>query len=200
MPPNESLQHKLDRVRPPRVQITYDVETEGSPIRKELPFIVGVLAELTGHPDPDAEPLPDLKSERRKFVEINRDNFDKVMTGIKPRLSMRVDNELQKDGTKIGVELNFRSIEDFEPVNVVNQVEPLKKLLEARQRLAELKTKIVNNDRLEGLLQRIIHDTEQLRRLARETGRLSDDAPASGASTQARAETEPAPTAEEEPR
>jgi type VI secretion system protein ImpB len=199
VPPNESLQHKLDRVRPPRVQITYDVETEGSPIKKELPFIVGVLADLSGHPDPDAEPPPDLKNEKRKFVEINRDNFDKVMNGIKPRLALRVPNELQKDGTKLGAELTFRSLEDFEPVNVVRQVEPLRKLLEARQRLAELKTKIVSNDRLEGLLQRIIHDTDQLKRLARETGRLSVESPASGASTQAQAGTEPATGTEEEP-
>jgi type VI secretion system protein ImpB len=198
VPKTESLQHKLDRVRPPRVQITYDVETEGSPIRKELPFIVGVLADLTGHPDPDGEPLPDLKSEKRKFVEINRDSFDKVMAAITPRLALRVQNELQKDNTKIGVELNFRNIEDFEPANVVRQVEPLRKLLEARQQLAELKTKVVNNDRLEGLLQRIIHDTEQLRRLARETGRLADDSPASGAPSQAQADIEPAPNAEEE--
>lgn len=199
MPFNESAAHKLDRVRPPRVQITYDVETEGSPVKKELPFIVGVLADLAGHPDPDAEPLPDLKSEKRKFVEINRDNFDKVMAGIKPRLGLRVSNELEKDGTKVGMELKFRNYEDFDPVNVVRQVEPLRKLLEARQRLAELKTKIVNNDRLEGLLQRIIHDTDQLKRLASETGRLPDASAAAQASTQPQAETQPTTGTEEEP-
>jgi len=198
VPKNESLQHKLDRVRPPRVQITYDVETEGSPIKKELPFIVGVLADLGGHPDPDAEPLPKLKSDQRKFVEINRDTFDKVMNGMKPRLALRVDNELQKDNTKIGVELKFRSLEDFEPANVVRQVEPLSKLLEARQRLAELKTKIVSNDRLEGLLQRIIHDTDELRRLARETGHLPEDTARSGAPAQAPTGTEPAPSTQED--
>jgi type VI secretion system protein ImpB len=172
MAKSESLQHKLDRVRPPRVQITYDVETEGSPIRRELPFIVGVMADLGGHLDPDAEPLPDLKTEQRKFVEINRDSFDRIMAAMEPRLALRVSNELQKDNTKIGVELQFQNIEAFEPANVVKQVEPLRKLLEARQRLAELKTKIVSNDRLEGLLQKIIHDTDELKRLARETGHL----------------------------
>ena len=85
MPRDESLQHKLDRVRPPRVQITYDVQVGNAQIKKEPPFVVGVLADLTGHPDPDQEPLPDLKDEKRKFVEINRDNFDRVMGGIKPR-------------------------------------------------------------------------------------------------------------------
>lgn len=170
MPRDESLQHKLDRVRPPRVQITYDVQVGGAEVKKELPFVMGVLADLSGHPDPDAEPLPDLKDERRKFVEINRDNFDKVMNGMKPRLALRVDNKLEDDGSKIGVELKFRSIEDFEPTNLVNQVEPMRRLLEVRQRLAELKSKIVTNDRLDSLLQRIINDADQLKRLGRETG------------------------------
>jgi type VI secretion system protein ImpB len=137
---------------------------------------MGVLADLSGHPDPDAEPLPDLKDEKRKFVEINRDTFDKVMNGMKPRLALRVDNKLEDDGSKIGVELRFRSIEDFEPTNVVNQVEPMRRLLEVRQRLAELKSKIVTNDRLDSLLQRIINDADQLKRLGRETGHLDQPA------------------------
>ncbi len=184
MPRDESLQHKLDRVRPPRVQITYDVQVGGAEVKKELPFVMGVLADLSGHPDPDAEPLPDLKDEKRKFVEINRDNFDKVMNGVKPRLALRVDNKLEDDGSKIGVELKFRSIEDFEPTNVVNQVEPMRRLLEVRQRLAELKSKIVTNDRLDTLLQRIINDADQLKRLGRETGRLDERAPEQATSTE----------------
>ena len=195
MPKDESLQHKLDRVRPPRVQITYDVQVGDAQITKELPFVVGVLADLAGHPDPDQAPLPDLKDEKRKFVEINRDNFDRVMTGIKPRLAMKVDNRIEKDNTKVGVELKFRTLEDFEPVNVVNQVEPLRKLLEARQRLSELKSKITTNDRFDALLQRIIHDTDQLKRLGRETGRFAEPAPL--ASSQP--ETEQGPTGEENP-
>jgi len=193
MPKDESLQHKLDRVRPPRVQITYDVQVGDAQIKKELPFVVGVLADLAGHPDPDEEPLPDLKDEKRKFVEINRDNFDRVMGGIKPRLAMKVENKIEKDNTKVGVELKFRTLEDFEPVNVVNQVEPLRKLLEARQRLSELKSKITTNDRFDALLQRIIHDTDQLKRLGRETGRFAE-APSQAGSEP---ETEPAPAAEE---
>lgn len=193
MPKDESLQHKLDRIRPPRVQITYDVQVGDAQIKKELPFVVGVLADLAGHPDPDQEPLPELKDEKRKFVEINRDNFDRVMAGIKPRLAMKVKNQIQKDNTKVGVELKFRTIEDFEPVNVVNQVEPLRKLLEARRRLSELKSKITTNDRFDALLQRIIHDTDQLKRLGRETGRFPE-APSQACS---RPETEQTPTAEE---
>ncbi len=198
MAKSESLQHKLDRVRKPRVQITYDVETEGSPIKKELPFIVGVLADLGGHPDPDAEPSPELKSDQRKFVEINRDSFDKVMAAMKPRLALRVSNELQKDNSKIGMELKFRTVEDFEPTNVVRQVEPLRKLLEIRQRLAELKTKIVSNDRLDGLLQRIIHDTDELKRLAHETGHLTGDATKSVTPGEAPSANESAPTTQED--
>jgi len=185
MPRDESLQHKLDRVRPPRVQITYDVEIGGAQVKKELPFVLGVLADLAGHPDPDAPPQPDLKDERRKFVEINRDSFDRVMKGIKPRLALRVDNKLEGDGSKLGVELKFDSIEDFEPARVVEQVEPLRKLLEARRRLAELKSKVVTNDRLESLLQRIIHDSDQLARLGRETGHGEAPATASPEEPQA---------------
>jgi len=195
MPKDESLQHKLDRVRPPRVQITYDVQVGDAQIKKELPFVVGVLADLAGHPDPEQDPLPDLKDEKRKFVEINRDNFDRVMGGIKPRLAMKVANKVEKDDTKVGVELKFRTLEDFEPVNVVNQVEPLRKLLEARQRLSELKSKITTNDRFDALLQRIIHDTDQLKRLGRETGRFAEPPSEAGS----KPETEQAPTTEENP-
>jgi type VI secretion system protein ImpB len=180
MPREESIQQKLSRVRPPRVQIMYEVEIGDAQVKKELPFVLGVVADLSGHPDPDAEPLPELKDEKRKFVEINRDNFDKVMSGMKPRLALRVDNKLENDGSKIGVELKFRSLDDFEPTNVVNQIEPLRKLLEARQRLAELKSKIVTNDRLDTLLQRIINDADQLKRLGRETGRVGGPSTAEG--------------------
>lgn len=199
MPKDESLQHKLDRVRRPRVQITYDVQVGDAQIKKELPFVVGVLADLAGHPDPDQDPLPELKDEKRKFVEINRDNFDRVMAGIKPRLAMKVANKIEKDNTKVGVELKFRTLEDFEPLNIVNQVEPLRKLLEARQRLSELKWKITTNDRFDALLQRIIHDTDQLKRLGRETGRFAEAPSQAGSEPVTEPEPEPAPAEEENP-
>jgi len=151
------------------------------------------LADLGGHPDPDQDPLPDLKDEKRKFVEINRDNFDRVMGGMKPRLAINVPNRIENDKTKIGVELKFRTLDDFEPVNVVKNVEPLRKLLEARQRLAELKSKITTNDRYDALLQRIMHDTDQLKRLGRETGRFAEPSSQKGSQP----ESEPAPAAEE---
>ena len=165
MPSKESLQHKLDRVRPPRVQITYDVEVGGAIELKELPFVVGVLGDFVGKP---AEPLPALKN--RKFVEIDPDNFNQVMAGMKPRLAYSIENKLQDDGSKLGVELNFNSIEDFEPDNIVQQVEPLRKLVEARQKLSDLRSKMDGNEKLENMLESIISDTEKQKQLSESLG------------------------------
>lgn len=163
--PRESTQHKLDRVRPPRVHITYDVEIGDAIELKELPFVVGVLADLSGKPD---EPLPRLKD--RKLVEIDRDNFNAVMKGMKPRLAFRVDNKLTNDDTKMAVEMRFNSLDDFEPEQVVNQVDPLRKLLEVRRRLSALLAKTDGNDRLNERLQEIISNTELLQRVSKEAG------------------------------
>jgi len=153
----ESTQHKLDRVRPPRVQITYDVEIGDAIVKKELPFVVGIMADLAGQ---QAEPLPMLRE--RKFVEIDRDNFNDVLKAIKPRLALRVPNKLVNDDTSLNVELNFESIDDFSPVKVLKQVEPMRKLFEARQRLADLLTKLDGNDALDAALQDIVHNTESM--------------------------------------
>jgi len=161
----DSTQHKLDRVRSPRVQITYDVETGGAIQLKELPFVMGVLGDFSGKP---SEPLPKLKD--RKFVNVDRDNFDQVLAGMKPRLAYKVDNKLTDDDTKLGVELNFRSIDDFEPENVVNQVEPLRKLLEARRRLSDLVHKLDGNDKLEELLQDVVSNTDTLKKVGAAAG------------------------------
>ncbi|MGE0826414.1 MAG: type VI secretion system contractile sheath small subunit [Candidatus Binatia bacterium] len=161
----ESTQHKLDRVRPPRVHITYDVEIGDAIEMKELPFVVGVLADLSGKPD---TPLPRLRD--RKFVDIDRDNFDDVMKGMAPRLAFKVDNKLTDDDSKMGVELRFNSIEDFEPEKVVNQVEPLRKLLEVRRQLSDLLAKTDGNDKLNERLQEIISNTEELQKIAQEAG------------------------------
>lgn len=158
---NESTQKKLSRVRPPRVQITYDVEVGDAIETKELPFVLGVLGDYSGNPK---EALPKMKE--RKFVEIDRDNFDDVLKGTKPRLQLRVDNQLAKDGSQLGVELNFEKLEDFEPQRIVNQVEPLKKMLEIRTRLSDLRNKITGNDKLEELLDQIVRDTEKLKQIS----------------------------------
>jgi type VI secretion system protein ImpB len=165
MPKKESLQHKLDRVRSPRVHITYDVEIGDAIEMKEIPFVVGVLADLSGKPE---EPLPRLKD--RKFVEIDRDNFDNVLQGMRPRLAFKVDNKLTADDTKIGVDLKFKSIDDFHPERVVEQVEPLKKLLDARTRLSNLLSKLDGNDKLDELLQNVLSNTETLQKIGQEAG------------------------------
>jgi type VI secretion system protein ImpB len=165
MPTKESLQHKIARVRPPRVQITYDVEVGGAIQIKELPFVLGVIGDFVGKPE---EPLPPLKN--RKFVEINADNFNQVLAGMKPRLAFTVENKLQNDGSKIGVELRFSSIEDFEPDNIAQQVEPLRKLVEARRKLADLRSKMDGNEKLESILEDILTNTEKQKQLSEALG------------------------------
>ncbi|MFL6446761.1 MAG: type VI secretion system contractile sheath small subunit [Bryobacteraceae bacterium] len=158
----ESLQHKLDRVRPPRVQITYDVEIGGAFVKKELPLVVGVLADLSGQPE---NPMPRLKD--RKFVEVDRDNFNAVLAACAPRLALRVPNKLSAKDTDstLNVELKFRTTEDFAPLNVLLQIEPLRKLFEARQRLTDLISKLDGNDALDSMLQEIVANTEEMKQL-----------------------------------
>lgn len=165
----ESTQKKLSRVRPPRVQITYDVEIGDAIETKELPFVLGVLGDYSGHPK---APLAKLKE--RKFVDVDRDNFDDVLKGVAPRLNIQVDNQLKKDGTRMGMELNFAKLEDFEPQNVVNQIEPLKKLLAVRTRLSDLRNKISGNDKFEELLDEIMRDTEKLKKIGAARSKQGD--------------------------
>jgi type VI secretion system protein ImpB len=161
----ESTQHRLDRVRPPRVHITYDVETGGAIEMKELPFVMGVLADLSGQP---AEPLPRLAN--RQFVEIDRDNFNDVMKGMKPRLTFRVNNTLKNDESKMSVELRFDNIDDFHPERVAQQVQPLRELIKVRQQLSSLLAKTDGNDELSEKLRDIISNTEMLQKLKAEAG------------------------------
>ena len=146
----ESLQHKLDRVRRPRVQITYDVETGGAMEKVELPFVVGVMADLSGQPKEALKPVKE-----RKFTPIDRDNFNDVLEKATPRLAMKVQNRLTGDDSKLAVELNFKSMDDFEPTQVAQQVAPLKELLDMRKRLQELMSKMEGNDKLEQLRRRL---------------------------------------------
>jgi type VI secretion system protein ImpB len=161
----ESTQHKLDRVRSPRVHITYDVEVGGAIELKELPFVVGVLGDYTGQAE---EPPPKLKE--RKFVEIDRDNFDAVLEGMKPHLSFAVENKLSEetDAPNLKVDLRFKSMEDFEPQNVARQIKPLRDLLELRTRLADLRGRLQGNDKLEELLLDAVANTEKLEKLRNE--------------------------------
>lgn len=145
----ESSQHKLDRVRPPRVHITYDVEVGDAIELKELPFVMGVLGDFTGMPE---QPLPKLRD--RKFVEITPDNFDKVLEGMNPHLAFSVENKLSEeaDAGQLKIDLKFKSMEDFEPQNVAKQVKPLNELLKLRTKLADLRGTLMGNDKLEEVL------------------------------------------------
>ncbi|HHK2821103.1 TPA: type VI secretion system contractile sheath small subunit [Pseudomonas aeruginosa] len=156
----ESTQHKLDRVRPPRVQITYDVEIGNAIEKKELPLVVGILADLSGKPD-----TPPAKLVERRFVDIDRDNFNEILSSISPRATLQVDNTISGDDSKLNVELRFNHIEDFDPVNLVKQVVPLRRLFEARQRLRDLLTKLDDNDDLDQLLQDVVANTEGLQEI-----------------------------------
>jgi type VI secretion system protein ImpB len=165
MAKSESTQHTLDRVRKPRVHITYDVETGGAIEMKELPFVVGVLADLTGQPLVDEEGKK-IAVKNRKFVNIDRDNFHDVLSGAKPSVNLRVANKLSgEEDAQLNVALKFRHLSDFEPEQVVKQVEPLRKLMEARQRLTELKSKLDGNDRLEELLTKVLNNPTDLGQL-----------------------------------
>jgi type VI secretion system protein ImpB len=162
---SESLQKKLDRVRKPRVHITYDVETEGAAVQKELPFVVGVLGDFSGQP---TEPLKPLKD--RKFIQIDRDNFNDVMARMTPGLNLRVENTLKGDKSEIGVQLKFSSMDDFAPEKVAQQIEPVKKLLETRDKLRDLLTKIDRSEDLEGLIEKVLSNTEELKKLQGQLG------------------------------
>ncbi len=161
----ESTQHKLDRVRSPRVHITYDVETGGAIEMKELPFVMGVLGDFTGQP---VEPLPKLKE--RKFVEVTPDNFDDVLKSMRPHLAFKVDNLLSEDpeAGQLGVDLRFESLDDFSPDRVAEQVPALRKLLDLRRQLADLRGSLQGNDKLEEILQATLSDEEKLNRLKQE--------------------------------
>lgn len=150
----ESIQHKLDRVRKPRVHITYDVEVGDATVKKELPFVVGVMGDFSGNPTQPLKPLKD-----RKFIQIDRDNFNDVMARMTPGLDLKVENTLQNDGSEMSVQLKFNSMEDFEPARVVEQVEPLKKLMETRNQLKQLQAAVDRSDELEDALDKALKQT-----------------------------------------
>jgi type VI secretion system protein ImpB len=170
----ESIQQKLKRVRPPRVQITYDVEIGGAIELKELPFVVGVLGDFSGQPE---QPLPKMKD--RKITEVDRDNFDQVLSGMAPRVAMAVENKMAGDGSKMGVDLKFNSLDDFEPDKVVQKVDPLRKMVEARQRLSDLLSKADGNEKLEKMLNDVLQNSGSQQQLANALG-LSPEGPKKG--------------------
>ena len=164
MSKNDSAQKKLQKIRPPRVQMTYDVEIGGDTASKELPFVMGVVGDFGGNSEIEQKRLKD-----RTFVGIDRDNFDEVMKGVEPRAAFQVPNTLSDEGGRFAVDLKFKSMEDFRPEAVVEQVEPLKKLLEARTKLSDLRNKLAGNDKLEDILNDVLNSTEKLAAIGRAT-------------------------------
>ncbi|HVZ09636.1 type VI secretion system contractile sheath small subunit [Rhodopila sp.] len=160
-----SIHEKLQRVRRPRVHITYDVETEGAMVQRELPFVVGIMGEFSGDP---TKPLASLSE--RKFVQIDRDNFNDVMARIGPGLNLKVENTLAGDGSQIAVDLKFNAIEDFEPGRIVEQVPALRNLLETRNKLRDLMSKVDRSADLENLLEQILQNQNDLSSLSSTLG------------------------------
>lgn len=166
MAKKESVQKKLQRIRPPRVQLTYDVEVGDGIASKELPFVVGVMGDFSAASEVEKTKLKD-----KKFINVDLDNIDEVMQSLAPRAAFQVENTLTAEGGKLSVDLIFNSMEDFRPEQVVQQVDPLRKLLEARERLTDLRNKISNSERLEDLLDEVLNNTDQIRKLSAEAER-----------------------------
>jgi type VI secretion system protein ImpB len=161
----ESIHEKLKRVRKPRVHITYEVETEGAEILRELPFVLGIMGDFSGDPTQQLRPLNE-----RKFIQIDRDNFNEVMARMTPGLNLRVDNKLADDGSQMAVSLKFDSIDDFEPARVAEQVPALKALLETRNKLRDLMSKVDRSEQLESLLEQILTNETELKSLSGQLG------------------------------
>lgn len=164
---SDSIHDKLKRVRKPRVHITYEVETNGAVQEKELPFVMGVMGDYSGDNADNKKALKD-----RKFSQIDRDNFNEVMNNVAPQVDMKVENTLEGDGSEFSVNLDFKNMDDFEPQNVVEKVEPLKKLMETRNKLRDLLTKADRSDELEKILEQVLSNTDALASLK---GELGDD-------------------------
>jgi type VI secretion system protein ImpB len=160
-----SIHSKLDRVRKPRVHITYDVETEGAAIVRELPFVMGVMGDFSGDPTAPLQSMTD-----RKFVQIDRDNFNDVMARMNPGLKLKVDNKLSEEGGQMAVDLKFNAIEDFEPARVAQQVPALRTLMETRAKLRDLMSKVDRSEELEGLLEKVLQNEGELKALSGQLG------------------------------
>jgi type VI secretion system protein ImpB len=162
---SSSIHDKLNRVRKPRVHITYDVETEGAQVMRELPFVVGVMGDFSGDSTQKQRPLSE-----RKFIQLDRDNFNDVMARMTPGLNLKVDNRLTDDGSQMAVNLAFNAMEDFEPARIAAQVPALRALLETREKLRDLMSKADRSEQLESLLEQILKSEDSLRDLSAELG------------------------------
>ncbi len=161
MAKRESVQKRLQRVRPPRVHLTYDVEVGDGKESKELPFVVGVMGDFAG-----ASEVEQTKLKDKKFVNVDLENIDEVMSAMQPRAAFAVDNHLTDQGGRIPVDLTFKSMDDFRPESIVQHIDPLRQLVEARARLTDLRNKISTSEKLEDLLDDVLKSTEKVRQLS----------------------------------
>lgn len=166
---SDSIHDKLKRVRKPRVHITYDLETNGTVVEKEIPFVMGVMGDYSGDNTEGKKPLKE-----RKFSQIDRDNFNEIMSKVNPQLRMKVENVLEGDGSEMSVNLDFKNMEDFEPHRIVEQLEPLKKLMDTRNKLRDLLTKADRSEELESILEDVLSNTNALSSLSSELGVKKD--------------------------
>lgn len=163
---NGGIQQKLGRVRPPRVHITYEVETDGAIVMRELPFVLGVMGDYTGKVKEGKE-LPPLAN--REFLEIDRDNFSEIMEGMDPHAAYKVKNVLEENSKDLlSVNLDFKDIEDFSPEQVAEQIPALKELVDIRKRLSNLLSKTDGNDRLSKELAEITKDEVRMKQIQEE--------------------------------
>ncbi len=167
---SDSIHDKLKRVRKPRVHITYDLETNGTVVEKEIPFVMGVMGDYSGDNADSKKPLKE-----RKFSQIDRDNFNEIMSKVNPQLRMKVENMLEGDGSEMSVNLDFKNMEDFEPHRIVEQLEPLKKLMDTRNKLRDLLTKADRSEELESILEDVLSNTNALSSLSSELGVKKDE-------------------------
>jgi type VI secretion system protein ImpB len=167
---SDSIHDKLKRVRKPRVHITYDLETNGTVVEKEIPFVMGVMGDYSGDNTDSKKPLKE-----RKFSQIDRDNFNEIMSKVNPQLRMKVENLLEGDGSEMSVNLDFKNMEDFEPHRIVEQLEPLKKLMDTRNKLRDLLTKADRSEELESILEDVLSNTNALSSLSSELGIKKDE-------------------------
>lgn len=165
MKSKNSVHQQLDKVRKPRVHITYDVETDGATQKKELPFVVGVMGDFSADGKSQLKPLKE-----RKFIQVDGDNFDEVMKKNHPSVQFKVDNLLENNDTQLAVDLKFNSMEDFEPAKIAEQIEPLRKLMEIRSELSDLLSKADRSDGLEQILESVLQDDEKLANLSKDLG------------------------------
>lgn len=164
-----SIHDRLKKVRKPRVHITYDVETDGAVLEKELPFVVGVMGDFSADSTKPVKPLKE-----RRFIQIDKDNINEVMRNMAPGLNIKVENTLENDGSEMAVNLKFDSMDDFEPAAIVEQVEPLKKLMDTRNKLRDLMTKIDRSEELEGLMEKVLQNSDDLNALAEALGQIDE--------------------------